>query len=278
MILTGKSLTLSQPQFDEKVKVLTELGLTFNQARIFLALDKLGVSAPVAIISKISGVPREKVYCLMPTLEKLGLVEKVLRTPVEFNAAPLKTATSILLAKKIQETSEIRKRTKALLIRNAEEQKISQNNDEETIVICKKQIGYNERMQAMEAASKCLDILTPGFDLELKWDYFLRKYKKILNHNTQIRIVLQQPLRSKQVISDFNELLINPLFSLRYSDSVSPSMSLYIIDQKQVTIATSTKNFPKDYSVLCTRAPVMVSLAIGYFETVWAGAISSKAS
>ena len=255
---------------EEKVQLLTRLGLTNNQATILVALDKLGEPATVNTISKISGVAREKVYCIIPSLQELALVEKILASPIKFKAISLRKATSMLIRKIDDETFEIKRKTKELLQSPEEEEEdLEQNCDEETIVVCNKEIGYTKRMQAFENATQSLDIITLGFDLEGSWDYFSKKYCKALNRGAQIRLMLEEEIKSKEVIEELSILTENPLFEFRYVDSVSPLMSLYVIDGKQVTIATSTRNFPKKYSVICTRTPVLVSLALGYFENLW---------
>jgi sugar-specific transcriptional regulator TrmB len=51
----------------------------------------------------------------MPTLQKLGLVEKVIATPATYKATPIKDGASILLQKRKEEFSELQKKTAALL-------------------------------------------------------------------------------------------------------------------------------------------------------------------
>jgi sugar-specific transcriptional regulator TrmB len=61
---------------DEEVQTLTCLGLTLCQARVYLALARSGMST-AKTISKVSKVTREDIYRIMPTLQKLGLVENI---------------------------------------------------------------------------------------------------------------------------------------------------------------------------------------------------------
>jgi sugar-specific transcriptional regulator TrmB len=255
-------------KFEEKKELLTRLGLTNNQATILVTLEKIGEPATVNTISKMSGVTREKIYCVIPKLLELALVEKILDSPIKFNAVSLKKATSILLRKLDEETSEIKNVTKALL-ESPDKEDLEQNIDDETIVVCNKEVGYTKRMHEFEKATQQLDIITIGFDLELAWSFFLKKYCKILKRGAKIRLILQEHIKSEKILKELKILKENPLFDFRYAKSVSPAMSLYVIDGKQVTIATSIKNFPRNYSVICTRAPVLVALTLGYFENLW---------
>ena len=255
-------------KFEEKIQLLTRLGLTNNQATIFVTLDKIGEPATVNTISKISGVTREKIYCVIPALQDLALVERILESPVKFKAVSMKKATSILIKRMDNETAEIKKVTKEIL-HSPEEEKLKQNSDEETIVVCNKEIGYAKRMQALENATQQLDILTVGFDLEGSWRIFSKKYIKVLNRGAKIRLILQEPINSAEILEEINQLKRNFQFDFKYATFVYPAMSLYVIDRKQVTIATSIKDFPKKYSVICTRSPVIVALTTGYFEDIW---------
>jgi len=53
------------------------LGLSPNQAKVYQTILKLG-NVPVGLIAKSSSVRREDVYKVLPTLEKMGLIEKLL--------------------------------------------------------------------------------------------------------------------------------------------------------------------------------------------------------
>jgi len=67
---------------EEAAKELASFGLTGNQARAYVALVKLRV-ASVSKIAQLSRIRREEIYRMMPKLERLGLVEKILGKPVK---------------------------------------------------------------------------------------------------------------------------------------------------------------------------------------------------
>jgi sugar-specific transcriptional regulator TrmB len=257
------------PKVNERSQLLHKLGLTTNQAAIFIALTQLAIPSTVKEISKISNVTREKVYCILPSLQQKGLVEKILTNPCEYKAISMRGAIAVLLEHKTKETAEIKKKAQEIL-QSPEEEKLEQNRNDETIVVCKKEIGYKKRVHAMRNASKSLDIVTLGFDLEQAWDFFSRIYQSVLNKGSKIRLILLQRIESEKVLMEMGKLMKeNPAFEFRYSGFIAESMSMYVIDKKQVTIATSTKTFPQNYSVMCSRVPVLVSLALGYFENMW---------
>src|SRR4030042_4562628 len=82
---------------DENTDLLLGLGLSLNQARVYLAVLKLEKTT-VGQVAKFSKVRREDVYRVMPSLEKMGLIEKLMGKPTVIRAAPISDALSFLVA------------------------------------------------------------------------------------------------------------------------------------------------------------------------------------
>ena len=61
---------------EDDLEVFLNLGLTQNQAKVYLALLKLGMESNASSLFQISGVSRQDVYRVLLELEKLGIVEK----------------------------------------------------------------------------------------------------------------------------------------------------------------------------------------------------------
>ena len=91
---------------DENTDLLLNLGLTLNQAKIYLTILRLE-KTPVAKIAKFSKVRREDVYRNLPALEKMGLIERLLGKPSEVQATPISDALTFLVA---EEKSKFDKR------------------------------------------------------------------------------------------------------------------------------------------------------------------------
>ncbi|MEM2900540.1 MAG: helix-turn-helix domain-containing protein [Thermoplasmata archaeon] len=73
--------------FDERLKKLMEMGLTEYQARVYLALLKLGKTTAGEIPSE-SKVPRTRIYSTLKGLHEKGLVEIIPEKPAKY--APVK--------------------------------------------------------------------------------------------------------------------------------------------------------------------------------------------
>jgi len=82
-----------------------DFGLTRNQAKVYVAVARLRL-ASVGKISKVAKVRREDVYRILPKLQKMGLVEKLLGTPTKIRATPVEEALSLLIKHKEDEARE----------------------------------------------------------------------------------------------------------------------------------------------------------------------------
>ena len=82
---------------DENTDLLLGLGLSLNQARVYLAILKLEKTT-VGQAAKFSKVRREDVYRIMPSLEKMGLIERLMGKPTVIRATPISDALSFLVA------------------------------------------------------------------------------------------------------------------------------------------------------------------------------------
>jgi sugar-specific transcriptional regulator TrmB len=90
---------------DENTDLLLGLGLSLNQARVYLAILKLEKTT-VGQVAKFSKVRREDVYRLLPSLEKMGLVERLMGKPAEVRATPISDALSLLVSEEKEKFDE----------------------------------------------------------------------------------------------------------------------------------------------------------------------------
>jgi sugar-specific transcriptional regulator TrmB len=90
---------------EDTVEGLKQLGLTTYEARVFLALQKLG-RGTASEISEITDVPRSQVYGAAEGLEKRGLIETQQSTPTVYRPVPLEQARTQLLERLAQTGAE----------------------------------------------------------------------------------------------------------------------------------------------------------------------------
>lgn len=87
------------------IEGLKRLGLTTYEARVFLALQKLGQGS-ASEISEVADVPRSQVYGAAEGLEERGLVETQQSTPTVYRPVPLEQARRLLLDQLAETGSE----------------------------------------------------------------------------------------------------------------------------------------------------------------------------
>ena len=81
----------------EKIKTeLSKFGLTSNQSKVFLFLEKNGSSTATQVSNALK-VPRTETYHLLTNLQNRGLVSASFQHPIKFIASPLDTAINILI-------------------------------------------------------------------------------------------------------------------------------------------------------------------------------------
>ena len=90
---------------DENTDLLLGLGLSLNQARVYLAILKLEKTT-VGQVAKFSKVRREDVYRVIPSLEKMGLIERLLGKPTEVRATLIPNSLSSLVTEEKNRAEE----------------------------------------------------------------------------------------------------------------------------------------------------------------------------
>ena len=140
---------------------MTHLGLTANQAKIFFALSRLGRACTAKTISNESGVAREHVYQILPTLEKLGFVEHLIGNPTLFRAIPAQDAISILLNARKRQTLHLQTEAEDFL------SEFITNHAETTpdeascqfILVPKKGASIRKRIDEIDGARKSIEFI-----------------------------------------------------------------------------------------------------------------------
>ena len=91
--------------------ILEELGLTNLQTRIYLALVING-PLTVAEISKITNIARQDIYKILPQLLTIGILVKIIETPVKHEAIPLKATITKLFDIRKKENEKLQRKAK----------------------------------------------------------------------------------------------------------------------------------------------------------------------
>jgi sugar-specific transcriptional regulator TrmB len=259
-------------QDDEYIQTLTELGLTLLQARTYLALCKTG-QVTAKTISKASNIARQNIYRILPTLEKLGLAQKIIANPTMYKATPIKEGYSLLLQNKTREHTRLQQRT-IDLIKNSHESNDKPTLQEEVqqfVLISSKRLIEKKWEKEDTQTQKSLDIIcdTPGFSAWMTNNSQI--HKTTVKRGVKIRVITDK-CRGSKLIDNISPIFKNnSLYEIRYITSLLP-IKVAIYDGKKVSMYTER---PRDFESvpnLFSTNPQFAEVISAYFEVLWSKA------
>jgi sugar-specific transcriptional regulator TrmB len=255
------------------VDVLTELGLTQNQAKVYLSVAKIG-PATISDVADDSGVRREEVYRLLPDLEKIGLVERLMGKPMRIRSPDVESAMSSLIRR---ERNRARERISALTERtNVIEEYLSktglnvspESSEQDDFALLEEKESVRTRLHEMimEAKEK-VDVIYSRENLV----WFLSTQSQLLVNATSRGVkvrLLSNPTTGRDRIPK--------IITRRFSDSSAIELKYmtaiptnYIaVDGKEAMIVTSPTHQPAAHNLYTTNASLL-SLVHRVFELSW---------
>jgi sugar-specific transcriptional regulator TrmB len=264
-----------EPQFSEQ-EVLVDLGLTQKQARVYLALAKFG---PLRImeISRISKIVRPDVYPSLEKLQRLGVVEKLIKTPPEYRAIPMNQALSSLLEAKTNQYERVRVATEHLrgAVKTEKPDALDELESNQFVLIPEGKVVVDRIRNAIEKAQKNIDLI-------LSWkrasrglaDLFADSLKMAWANNVRFRLIAERPPKSQQaeeLVQSFRE---KPMSQMRFIP-YHPETVLGIYDKKHVFIIIISQSDLQSSPALWSNNDALISLAANYFELLWLSASES---
>jgi sugar-specific transcriptional regulator TrmB len=251
-------------------KVLRELGLTFSQAKLYVALLKLHDEASANGISTVSSISRQDVYHLMEELQRVGLVAKVLSNPAKFKAVPMADATSLLMERRSDRTRELLQEATDLLADFPEQNSRISPRENQQFVIIPKGEGLVRRVEkAIKAAKSKIQVITPWQET-IQWLFKLHEhFQEAVDRGVKVSWITENPHcntdSNAEIIDTFTR---RPGFRLRtVVPPVTVKMSLF--DLREVFLATHVEKAVAESPALWTDSLMMAELARDFFEMKW---------
>ena len=263
---------------NEDIQVLTQLGLSSLEARVYIALTRME-RANIKTLSKSTDLARQHVYQVINDLLDVGIIEKIVAAPFEYSAIPIKDAIFLMLQRKQQEfldmEMKIESTAKQLLERYEAASKIKRTTSLEEQTFIFRNIREHEaahvRVRDFSNCKTSIDIVI----LERNLESINEELDGALKKEVKIRMIIGNTERSSFQF-ELEDLMINPFFEARVSfdQAIFP---LAFLDDKQVVIITSkSSDFPKA-SYLMTNNSHLMAIAKVYFEKQWADSQTVKA-
>ena len=258
---------------DQLANRLSDFGITFNQARVYITAAQMGI-ASIKEISKKSNVPREEIYRLLPKLEKLGLLEKILGKPIKVKATPFGAVLSLLIKREKDMNSQRLSKLKAekgKLLKDIQILEIKNDSEGKAhfTLISQRDAGLQKILSMIDVAERTID-MSISRDLFL---HFFATYglpiKKAISRGVEFRIVIEEIDHYDSIISLMKEYKSpRASFSIRFTNQrLCP---YFIVDHKEALLSTSTELNPlRIEHYLWTTNTNLIDLILRIFEIIW---------
>lgn len=262
---------------EEFVQILTRLGLTISQAKVYLELLELK-KASGKITAKHSKMARQEVYRVLAELQEKGLVEKIIARPTEFEPISIEDCLSILIEDKKNEISENQKKATSLLQKFKKKHSHAkaqlQEEDSQFILIPEKEVIRRARRK-IENTQTSLDAITTLNRFKPMLFNFYEVGEKAVERGVKIRLIINKLDDENSLTQIAKAVPKNPLFDLRYINT-PPLVAIAIYDKKEVMIAMSATVAINEAPILMSNNPSLLAIAQSYFETLWLTAMESN--
>lgn len=248
---------------DEAVETLKDLGLTFVQAKVYLALSTFPKS--IASISESSKVPRTDLYRVLHELEKKGLVERIISNPIEFKAISINECLDLLIQARTRQSFDLLNRA-AKLRKEFSEKSPEHNFDvKPKFVLVQPNRVVGKIVSAINGSTQHIDLLLSWKRLSFGIYFFKDALRKAWNRNVTCRILTDYPQENfipQSIIFKKSPCYIRFLV-------FPPKTILGLYDYKEVFIIENPSVGLNESSALWSNNPSLISLAKEYYENLW---------
>jgi sugar-specific transcriptional regulator TrmB len=251
-------------------KVLTNLGLTASQAKVYLALICEGPSKIIGI-SKASGIHRAHLYEILGSLEAKGVVEKKLGTGM-FTATPLKEAVPMLVKLRQQELSKIETEAKAIMRMTQPKRTHFIEDKPEIELAINRNRALKRGQKWVEVAAVQVDLMHTWSRFMQFWDYYEKPLVKALARGVVFRQIVEIPTNA-DAAQEFldKKLFAHELFNLRFVCETGGNFA--IIDNQKVMLSTvQQKAVLGEAPLIFSNYEGLLGLIRNYFMVSWTNA------
>ena len=253
---------------DENTDLLLGLGLTLNQAKIYLAILQLEKTT-VGQISKFAKVRREDVYRLLPALEKMGLIERMLGKPTEIRATPISDALSFLVAEEQGKFDERLAGMKGIV------QRISLKNWKQPlpgaesiyILIAEKKAIMAKTSTLISNSRKEVAVIADKSRIMPLLSHFSGEFKLAIKKGAQIRVLFEEESPDALLKEKVKKLIDGASVHVKF---YREALNHFIMsDDKEALITTSKESGLGESASLWTNNNNLIGVLRTGFESDW---------
>jgi len=272
----------TMPLSGSLIKKLMSFGLTGNEAKAYLGLLQLK-QANARAIAKLSNIPRQEIYRVLPRLEKLGLVEVIIGKPTKFLAVNPEEVLSELIERQQEILStRISKLQEEKSILENELKKVEGKSaglvrpEPVHFVLISGQRLVNEKIQEMLQNAKN-EVLWMSPKLEIMRAVIYDRdemLRQCVQRNVKVRVITEVDEKNiKEVIR------LSKFCEIRHALDVTSLIT--IVDNKELIIGSAvhfSRSLDSDElrHKLWTNDSSHISVMKDFFEKVWSSSIPAK--
>lgn len=220
-------------------------------------------------IAENAKVARPDVYPTLKRLRQLALVEKLIKTPPEYRAVPMKEGLSTLLEARTSQYQRVKAETEVLQgTIKTEKTDESQTETNQFILVPEGKV--------VDRIGASIEKARMSVDAVLSWKRFSRaivgtlaeSIEKAWAKKVKIRLVVEKPSRNKtaeQLIQYFKQ---KPSTQIRFIQD-HPETVFGIYDQKEMSVMVISKTDLQGSPGLWSSNDALISLARNHFEALW---------
>jgi sugar-specific transcriptional regulator TrmB len=255
---------------ENAAQTLTQLGLTVLEARIYLALCTYG-TLNTKELSKLTKTAQPDTYRVLTKLQKKGLIEKIIKKPAEFKAAPIETSVSSLLQKKKAEYDDLKVKTNQLIhaIKEKPVNKPNETENSQFALIPQSETVVRKIREAIDKSKTSVDIF-------LSWKRFLdgittafaKSAERAWNREVKFRIIVETPEGEVHVEKALQFCGKSPFCKIRFWAG-TPKTVTGIYDKREVFIIIDPEEGLFDSPALWSNNQSLISVVQEYFDKLW---------
>jgi sugar-specific transcriptional regulator TrmB len=252
------------------IETLTSLGLTVNQAKVYLALTNYERAKPGEIAKK-TFCGRPEVYRTLNELFEKGLVERVLAVPACFKAIRLDQGIEILLKERETELKKDQNNIREFLYKFKRTKEIQDEIISDFLSVSNPNYIQDRVNQSIDDSIINIDFLMP-------WERFIRatfsrynySLEEAIGRKVKIRFILDKPPQKIEAHTPQQKKLMKA-FKIKFIPQI-PKAVCGIFDQKESYVLTNPTVDLKEAKFLWTNNQSVTSLLQDYFNRLWADA------
>jgi len=253
---------------DENTDLLLGLGLSLNQARVYIAILKLEKTT-VGQVSKFSKVRREDVYRILPSLEKLGLVERLLGKPTEVRATFISDALKLLVAEEKRKSDERLLEMKNTIKKLSLKDWTQRLPEEESIYILipDKAAILAKTSNLIRDSRKEVALIADKEIITTVLAKFLDECKQAIKRGVQIRLIFEENSPDGLLRDKVKNLIGVALVHVKFQHE--PLNHFIMSDDKEGLITTSKESGLGESPSLWTNNGNLLGVLRSSFESDW---------